>query len=402
MAAHRILILTNRIPYPLTDGGNMAMHAMIQGYHNAGWEVYLLAMHTSRHTVEYRVLKGLYPWLAGFETVDVDNRIKPVPTLVNLIFSKHPNHAARFFNHSFRKKLDEVLQSFRPGVVQMESIFLATYLPFIRQAGNIVNVMRLHNIEYQVWERLAEQVRNVPKRLYIRNLAKRIRIFEEQAWKDFDVLLPITGVDAAIVRESGANTELVVAPFGIDIAPHKESEDSEEWVGYHIGAMDWLPNAEAMNWFLQEVWPELHEAVPQFRFYFAGRNMPARFRNISLPGVTCMGEVPDAHAFIADKKILIVPLMSAGGIRVKILEAMAKGKVIISTSIGMQGINAVPGIHYVEANDAKTFIIATKWVLEHRDEACKIARQGADLVAREYRQEAIMQKVIHGIERHIR
>lgn len=402
MPTHRILILTNRIPYPLTDGGNMAMHAMIQGYHDAGWEVYLLSMHTLRHAVAHDVLNKLYPWLAGFETVDIDNRIKPIPTLVNLIFSRQPNHAARFFNIAFKDKLEHILSDFRPDVVQMESIFLATYLPYIRQHGKIATVLRLHNIEYQVWERLAQQVKNIPKKGYLKNLAKRIRNFEEAAWKDADVLLPITGIDADVVQKAGTNAGIIVAPFGIDIATEKTRSAKENWNGYHLGAMDWLPNAEAIDWFLKEVWPGLHKAVPEFKFYFAGRNMPERFKSLPAPGVICMGEVQSADDFIADKKILIVPLHSGGGIRVKILEAMAKGKVVISTAIGMQGISATPGRHWLPADDARGFIEAVKWTLNHKDEAEEIGRHAAQLIAEQYSQASIMKKVINGLESHLR
>jgi len=402
MPAHRILILTNRIPYPLTDGGNMAMNAMIQGYHDAGWEVYLLSMHTLRHVVEHDVLKNLYPWLAGFETVDIDNRIKPIPTLVNLIFSKQPNHATRFFNYSFREKLEHILKDFKPDAVQLESIFLATYLPYIRQYCKAATVLRLHNVEYQVWERLAAQVRSLPKRGYLKNLSKRIKYFEEKAWTEFDILLPITWVDAEVVKQSGTGAEIIVAPFGIDTNKKQLNKVEEKWEGYHIGAMDWLPNAEAMAWFLKDVWPMLHKEVPAFRFHFAGRKMPGSFKQMTLPGVNCAGEVPDAEAFIADKKVLIVPLMSGGGIRVKILEAMANGKIVISTSVGMQGIHAKAGVHYLQAEDARTFTEAVKWVMNNKAKALQIAEMAAKLVAEEYSQPVIMKKVINGIESHIK
>ncbi len=401
MQAHRILILTNRIPYPLTDGGNMAMDAMIKGYHNAGWQVYLLAMHTSRHAVAPGVLKSLYTDLTGFETVAVDNDIKPLPTLFNFLFSKEPNHAARFFDKAYLHKLQQVIADFQPDAIQFESIFLATYLPFIRQATNAICIARLHNIEYQVWARLAAQVSSLPKRIYLGNLAKRIQRFEEKAWREFDILLPITDVDADIIKQSGAGTAITVAPFGIQVEEQANVQQEEEWVGYHIGAMDWLPNAEAIDWFLREVWPALHREVPDFRFYFAGRNMPQRFKGLSLQGVTCAGEVPDASPFIAGKKILIVPLMSGGGIRVKILEAMAKAKVIVSTAVGMQGINAIPGVHYLEANDAPGFVAAIKWIMNNHTGAEQMGQDARLLVERQYMQSVIMKMVIHDIERHM-
>src|SRR5690606_11254742 len=108
--------------------------------------------------------------------------------------------------------------------------------------------------------------------------------------------------------------DIITIPFGVDSEKIREKTGKEKWVGYHIGAMDWRPNVEAIKWFLEVVWPDLSKAVPDFKFYFAGRNMPGAFEKYEQDGVVCAGEVPDAKAFISDKKVLIVPIQSGGGI----------------------------------------------------------------------------------------
>ena len=92
----RILLLTNRVPYPLRDGGALAMDTMIRGYHDAGWQAHLLAMNTTRHHVPQEKLDKLYPQLAGFDTVEVDNRVRAISLIKNLLFSREPEHAVRF------------------------------------------------------------------------------------------------------------------------------------------------------------------------------------------------------------------------------------------------------------------------------------------------------------------
>ncbi|HXS37012.1 MAG TPA: glycosyltransferase family 4 protein [Flavipsychrobacter sp.] len=393
MAPRRILILTNRIPYPLNDGGNLAMHAMIEGYHKAGWQVYLLAMHTHRHAVSEADLKRLYPYIHAFDTVDVDNRVKPLGTIKNFLFSKEANHADRFFHLSFLKKIKDILQKFDPDAIQFESVFLATYLPYIKKQSKALAILRVHNIEYEVWERLANKTSHPLKRIYLKDLAKRIRNFEEKAWKQFDLLLPITGIDAHVIRQTGISKNIQVAPFALDIhKPHVAQQ--EEWNGYHIGAMDWIPNAESISWLLTEVWPRLHKVLPEFKFFFAGRNMPASFKKNLPEGVTCVGEVADADKFIADKKILIVPLRSGSGIRVKILEAMAVGKIVISTDIGIQGINAQPNVHYLPANTSDEFVNTIKWCLQNKSAAMQIAANAMEFVKTEYDPNFIMESVL--------
>lgn len=394
MVAKRILILTNRVPHPLNDGGNLAVNAMIQGYRNAGWQVFLLSMNTSRHYIQRNVLDKLYTDLQGFETVDVDNRVKISSTIHNFLFSQKPSHAIRFYNKSYKKKLIEVIGRFAPDVIQLESVFLASYIPDIKKHTSAVGILRMHNVEYQIWERLAGESKSQLKKIYLKSLAGRMKRFEEHAWPQFDVLLPITDNDADIVRQQSTNAKIITVPFGIHAGDIPVSQAVAEWCGYHIGAMDWLPNEEGIRWFLQKVWPELHKVLPAFKFYFAGRNMSGYFKHLQSEGVYCEGEVEDAQAFIADKKMLIVPIHSGGGIRIKILEAMAAGKLVVSTDVGMQGINALPGKHYLRANTGEEFVHAVQWTLANKNEADYIAGKARELIVNQYNPDTITSGLI--------
>src|ERR1043165_4657344 len=126
-----ILILTNRIPYPLHDGGALAMNAMIRGYQKAGWRVHLLAMNTTRHLVSPEQLSTLYPDLASFTTVSIDNEVSTPGILRTLLLSREPEHADRFRSETFSEKLRELLGHIKPDVVQLESPYLASYIPTI-------------------------------------------------------------------------------------------------------------------------------------------------------------------------------------------------------------------------------------------------------------------------------
>src|SRR5262245_3154611 len=104
MSQRKILIITNRVPYPLKDGGNIAMQAMIEGYYRAGWQVYLLSMNTSRHHVSQDTLKKLFTHLHAFEWLNVDNSLKWVDIFKNFLFESEPEHAKRFYNEDFKNK----------------------------------------------------------------------------------------------------------------------------------------------------------------------------------------------------------------------------------------------------------------------------------------------------------
>jgi polysaccharide biosynthesis protein PslH len=398
MPRRKILILTNRIPYPLRDGGNLAMNAMVEGYHAAGWQVYLLSMNTSRHYVEEAQLKQLFTHLYRFEWVNVNNDISMMGLLKNFIFSRQPEHAVRFDQAVYRNRLEQVLTHFEPDVVQVESVYLTTYMPSIKAKSNAVTVLRMHNVEYQIWSGLAQKHKNALKRFYFNDLSERVRHFEREAWKEYDLLLPITEKDASQVSRLEDIDDMVVVPFSIDTDKIVVSGVEERWVGYHIGAMDWIANRDGVMWFLKEAWPGVRKAVPSFEFYFAGRSMPEEFKKLNIPGVHCLDEVPSANDFIADKKILIVPLWSGGGIRVKILEAMAAGKVVITTPKGIKGIEARTGEHYLQARTADDFVQAIKWCVEHKDAAAKMGELARALIEERYDNKKVIGKVIEEVE----
>jgi polysaccharide biosynthesis protein PslH len=398
MSSRKILILTNRIPYPLKDGGNLAMNAMIEGYYRAGWQVYLLSMNTTRHFVPGAQLKQLFTHLYAFEWVKINNDLTWVGVLKNFFFSREPEHAKRFYHHEFKVKLDEVLDKFQPDVVQVESVYLSTYLPEINKHSHALTILRLHNIEYQIWQGLAKKSRNLFKKIYLETLTKRVRDFEREAWKEYDLLLPITEKDAKLIARLEDVNDMIVAPFSIDMSAIQPHHSQEKWVGYHIGAMDWLANKEGIKWFISEAWPKIQKVVPGFEFYFAGRNMPPEFKDLDIKGVHCLNEVPSAQDFIADKKILIVPISSAGGVRVKILEAMAAGKVIISTSIGIKGIEANAGEHYLSARKAEDFAKNIKWCIDNKEAAEQMAQKAHDLVREKYEHNVVINNVISELE----
>ena len=224
MISKRIFIITNRIPYPLKDGGNLAVMAMIKGYCDAGMEVFLYSMNTSRHYVAVEQLPDFFRTIR-FETFDINTDIKIVPSLKNYLLSKQPNQAERFYDEDFEDKLIRLIEQFQPEVIQLESIYLSVYLPKIREHSKAFITTRLHNIEYEIWERLAVESSNTFKRVYLKDLAGRVKKFEMEAWKDSDLLIAITDADAQVVASMGITTPIYVAPFGLEVSksyPQKE------------------------------------------------------------------------------------------------------------------------------------------------------------------------------------
>ena len=399
MNKKRILILTNRVPYPLNDGGNLAMNAMIDGYHEAGLEVYVLCMNTSRHPVPMGQLNEIYQHTSGFNAVDVDNSVHLWGVFKNFLFSRQPNHADRYRHIDYQNKILDIIGFFNPDLIQIESVFLSSYIPFIKEYSKAKLILRLHNIEYQVWQRAATALDSAIKRYYLKNLSRRIKRFEERVWQQYDLLLPITHADQQVLKDSKIKVPSIVAHFAFAAHAALAETSNATFNAYHLGAMDWIPNSESIKWFLEKVWPQIHSAIPALHFYFGGRFMPQDFMDLQIEGVTCVGEVADAQIFIADKHILIVPLKAGGGIRIKIMEAMAAAKIVVCTSIAMQGIDAVSGTHYLEANEPEEFVSALQWCLTNKDAALAMAKDAQALIINQYKRQHIMEEVLAAIEK---
>ncbi|MCC6185865.1 MAG: glycosyltransferase [Chitinophagaceae bacterium] len=392
-----ILIVCNRVPFPLKDGGALAMYAMIKGWHSLGLQVHLLAMNTSRHRVSDGELPKLFGQLASCTLIEIDTDIKLLPTINNFFFSKKPQHAQRFYNNDFEQKLITILRATKPDVVQLESIYLEEYTTAIRKHSKALLLHRLHNIEAELWQRLAQQIKSFAKKFYLKNLATRIANYEQELWNTADALISISEIDEQYIKSHGCTKPVCNIPYGIEINPSL-AVDHSSWSAYHIGAMDWQPNEDAMHWMQKEIAPKILETHPDFIFQFAGRNMPEKFVGCQEKAFQCMGEVADAEAFSEKHKVLFVPLSAGSGIRVKTLEAMAKGKVVISTSVGIQGISAKDKTHFLLANNTQEFADAWQWCQENKEAAITIGHNAQLFVNENYNQQLLMQQLQKFVE----
>ena len=349
----KVLQLCSKPPYPPVDGGTLAMNSITQGLLAAGCEVRVLAMCSEKHPVLEDRIPDDYRLATRFEAVFVDLRLHPLDAGVAMLCGDS-YHVRRFESKAFAARLAQVLQEETFDIVHVESIFLAPYVPVIRRHSNAPVILRTHNVENQIWRRMAMSERNCCKRWYIKHLALTLRAYEREHVNDFDGVVSITDNDADYFRSEGCRKPIVTIPFAI--TPVSVDGVAEQpGTLFHLGSMDWLPNQEGVRWFLDRVWPLIHSQMPSLTLHLAGRRMSDQLLNLKLEGVHIVGEVPDAATFIASKQINVVPLLSGSGIRVKIIEAMSQGKAVVTTTVGAQGIGAVDGRHLLIADTPERF-----------------------------------------------
>lgn len=385
----RILQIMNRVPYPLNDGGSIGMHYYIEGYIKAGAALSVFAMNTSRDPVDINQLPPIYNELQHFEVVDINTDIKASEAIKNLMFEKSSYNISRFNQKHVHQSLIEFLKKHTFDIIHLDSLFVTDYIPTIRAHSDAKIVLRQHNIEFTIWERLSSAAKNPLKKWYYKILAKRLKAHEVKYINAYDLVLPISAQDAAIFQGLQKETSPVLLhPFGIQLDKNEYQEvsvyDADDLKIYHIGAMDWLPNQESVKYLLEEIAPAVVQNIQQVSFHIAGRFMGDEWFDYEQERIHIYGEVPSAEVFESDKEILIVPLKSGGGVRIKIFQAMAQGKIVVTTSVGIEGIEAEPGKHVMIAETVEEFIKAIDWLKKNPEKRALMSNAAEQLIREKY------------------
>lgn len=365
----RILQLCKKFPWPLKDGESIAVYHLASAYRRLGCQIDLLSMNTSKHWVNPDDLPADFDHYGAVRTVDIYNHIRPGDALRNLLFSKKSYHISRFESAAFAEALRQMLETGHYDVVQLESVYMAPYLPVIRRYSNARIALRAHNVEHEIWFQVARNSGRL-KGAYLRLITPRLRDYELSRLNEYDIVVAISPNDAARFVELGLKKPAIVAPVGIDIRRYQA--DYACFEAYpalsFIGSLDWIPNQEGLWWFIHKVWlPLLQPRFPRLQFHIAGRNAPERLQRLKAPGVVFHGETADAAAFLNTCPIMVVPLLSGSGIRIKIIEAMALGRVVVSTTTGIEGIPARHGQEAWIADTPEDFAEAIGRCIQERE-----------------------------------
>ncbi len=391
----KILQLCKKFPYPLKDGESIAVTYLSRALNELGCEVTLLAMNTSKHFVEIENLPKTFNHYENIYTSFVDNRVKVYDAFLNL-FSSESYHISRFVTEDYKKQFINILQREKFDIIQLETLFLAPYIDLIRQYSDAKIVMRSHNIEHEIWERLTFHTKNPIKKWYLNHLTQKLKIFELAQLQKYDALLAITQRDLDFCEKLGFNQPAKAIPIGLDIRDYNADNVSykKPLKMSFIGSLDWQPNLEGLSWFLENCWTKINTALPTIEFHIAGRNMPESIKKMKLSNVFIHGEVPDAQDFINEYPMMLVPLLSGGGMRAKILEGMALGKVVLSTSVGIEGIQVEHGESALLANTPDEFLeVLQKY--QNLDGLLSIGQRAQVFAAKNYDNYEIGKEVLH-------
>lgn len=381
----RILQLTKKFPYPLKDGESLAISYLAGALEAQGCELSLLSMNTCKHYSNPDQLPAGERHWESVQVQQVDTRIRPIAAIRHLLNDKS-YHIGRFDHEGFRKKLIALLKRERFDVIQLETLYLTPYIDDIRRHSDAIVALRTHNVEHEIWERMVSRQTRGPKRWYLSRLTTQLKAYEISQLPKVDLLVSISRRDLDHFRNLGYSGPAVCVPIGLDTARYTPCDKAfEKPVSLaFIGSLDWMPNQEGLLFFLKEVWKKARAEQLPVELHVAGRNMPAFLTRKQWDGVHFHGEVPNAQAFINQHPVMVVPLLSGSGMRAKILEGMALGRTVITTSLGLEGICAEPGEEVLLADSAETFLNCLRYVIDEPGELSQIGRRARKRVLEEY------------------
>lgn len=376
-----ILILTNKIPYPPKDGGAIATLYIATGLSDSGHHVTVLSMNTAKHYFSADQIPEYVRNKITIVTIHVQTHIRWPVLLWNFLFSRRPYNAVRFQSDLFLDTLKEIIGKEKFDIIQLEGPYMDYCIPLIRMESKAIISLRAHNLEYEIWERRARQTKNPVIRLYIKILSARIRKLEQSLIGNIDLLIPISERDMEGFLKLGLICPSLVCPAGLDIRSYPKPSPITGISLFYIGALDWGPNTEGLDWFFDHIWNRLSVLHPGITLNIAGRNSHYYFsRKKEIKGVIVEGEVEDAHAFINSHSVMIVPLLSGSGIRVKILEGMLMGRALITTSTGAEGLTVTHGRNILIGNTATEFVEQIDTLIKTPDIARSIGSEASRYV----------------------
>ncbi len=365
ISAMRILILTPRLPWPPLDGGRVAMSRLAQSLANGGAQVEVLSLNPRKH-------RGVAQGPVPVSAVDIDTS-RVIGPMLRSVFGQVPFIVARFFSREYKRAVDETLRRFRPDVVQIESPFLLQYAP-----EGVPVALRSLNVEFRIWEGLAREKRNP----LLRWIASSLRKYEIRMLNEVDALIPISEDDADDFRSLSCKKPIQVVPCGVNLpSTHDSRLTTHETIGF-IGSLDYRPNQDAVTWIIEELWPRIVARVPEAKLLIAGSSPPDWLRReVEQRGIDFQPNVPDPVAFVLGLSVVLAPIRAGGGMRIKILEAMALGKPVVATTLGASGMDAKD---VVIADDPDAFADAVARLIRDPATASRLGAAGRDHVARTY------------------
>ena len=306
------------------------------------------------------------------------------------VLSSRSYHVGGLRSAEMETALQNLLAQRPFDLVQLESSQMA----FCARVSDVPVALDEHNIEYLLLRRLAEVESSLARKAFGYVEAAKVRLEELRAWKRSDGSIFTSTADLGVMRAALPDKPACVVPNGVDLDYfHPEADEPEASTVVFTGSINYRPNSDAVAFFVRDVMPRLLRLKPSTKFVVVGQGAPDWLLRMSGANVEFTGAVSDVRPYLARAAVVIAPLRVGSGTRLKILEALAMEKAVVTTSIGCEGLALVDGEHLVVADDPQSFAEETARLMSDRKLAAELGRSGRVLAERDYSWSVIVHRL---------
>jgi sugar transferase (PEP-CTERM/EpsH1 system associated) len=397
----RILWLKTELLHPVDKGGKIRTYYMLKELKREHHVTYL-TLDDGTATADARAKASEY--CHELLCIPQTRREKFTPgfyfELVANLVSARPYAIKKYESAAMLRKITELEREHAFDLLVCDFLAPAANVP---QTLNAPAVLFQHNVEAVIWQRHYEVVTNPIKKAYLYGQWQKMQRFEKEMCSRFDCVIAVSAEDRDLMkREYGAQAVFDV-PTGVDTEFYRPSgaiESSKHGIVF-TGSMDWLPNEDAIRYFMREIMPLIKNKVPDASLTVVGRNPPSSLVDLSKedPSLVITGRVDDVRPYIESAAAYVVPLRIGGGTRLKIFEAMAMEKPVVSTTIGAEGLPLTNGVELLVADEPETFGDAVVKVLSDRSWASELAQRAAAAVRQNHGWGRVTENFISRINR---
>ncbi|HYW39423.1 MAG TPA: glycosyltransferase [Terriglobales bacterium] len=377
---------------PVQNGGNIRTYHVLR-YLSARHELTFYSYYGGSPDPDYeRELQRQLPGAVAVCTgkCELSGAARARDYLVHL-GAQPPYAVSRFADAKVQKRLQAWFREQRFDVAVCDFLDAAVNFP---GNLNIPSVLFQHNVESEIWRRHAHTAGNPAKKMMYRMEFRKMLRYERAAVRKFQHVIAVSENDRALMMQWVDGDRVTVVPTGVDLAQYRP--DPAEFdpnplarsapLITFVGAMDWEPNVDGVEYFCGEVWPSIKAEVPQARFRIVGRNPDRRVQkwasNSNDDSIEVTGRVPSVVEHLRQSAVVIVPLRIGGGTRLKIYEAMATAKAVVSTTVGAEGLDVHHGRDIFLADDARSFAQAVIMLLRDPELRRRYEKGAAETAAR--------------------
>ncbi len=388
----KILQLTTCLPYPPDDGGKIGIFNLTKYLSLRGQEIVLLPIISTRTEETSKNIEGLRKW-CEVRAVYQNTETNFWGLFFNLFF-KIPYTISKYHSSKVKGAIKKILSKGKFDLVHIDSLHMAYYGEFIKHEFKLPIVLREHNVQTTIMERYYQQQENPLIKLYAYLQYRKTRRYEAKICEIFDRCLMITREDKKRILAMNPSVKTCIIPAGVDTSYfHPLKIEEESWSLIFVGDLRWLPNVDGIMWFYNRVWPGIKKAFSQVKLYVIGGQPPEKIRKLAKrdQNIIVTGFVRDVRPYVARCPVYIVPLRIGGGMRLKILEAMAMERPVVATSVGAEGIMITDRENIIIADSEADFAGGVMELLKEKNLRRRIAQGGKRLIEQRYRWESVIE-----------